>query len=126
MLAICAADNIRKIPSFLKLNQVCTKTCHGSELLSVSMTACSREHYEFDPLFFLLCNDPSEMRKQENGTTVLSKKILKHKVYSMLCACAILSSVVRPATVFSHVITYTSRFFFSDFLYNFSLKHFSF
>jgi len=41
----------------MKLEQLCTKNCHGPELISASKTACSREHYEFDPQFFLLCND---------------------------------------------------------------------
>jgi len=39
------------------------------------MTAWYREHHELIPLFFLLYNDPSKMRKQENGTTAFSKYI---------------------------------------------------
>ena len=37
------------------------------------------KHHKLDPLFCQLFNDPSEMRKQENGTSVLSKNFSKHK-----------------------------------------------
>jgi hypothetical protein len=84
VLSIYGADNIRKIPSFLKLINCVKKTCHRPELISGSMKACSGEHHEFDPLFVLLCNDPSEMREEENGTTVLSKNSWKHKHFHLL------------------------------------------
>jgi len=45
MLSIYADENIRKIPSFLKLNSHIQKAFHGPELLSASMTACSTEHH---------------------------------------------------------------------------------
>jgi hypothetical protein len=48
------------------------------------MRACSKEHHYLDPLFFQLCNDPSEISKARERNGCLVKKYMKTQAFSFI------------------------------------------
>ena len=56
--------------------------------------------------FVLLCNDPSGMRKKENGTTVLSKKWLKTQAFPFIKYNILNLTMYRLVYCFTDCIMY--------------------